>query len=269
MKMNWRHDYHVHSRLSKCAAEHTDQTPENIYAFALAHGYDSICLTDHMWDAAVPGASHWYESQTEEWVRQSLPLPEGDIPFFFGCEGEFVGGDRLSVSPEALARMDFVPVALNHFHMPAYVSPEQLETPQMAADLFASRLEDFSRLDLPWEKIGIAHPTCKLIVGHHTEYTPFDVFDRFDLERMRPVFRDFAAKGAGIELNGSSLALFRDAPESVARIFVLARDCGCKFYCGSDAHSLRELASVEQSSAPVVEYLELREEDRYRIPTRK
>ena len=49
------HDYHFHSNLSSCC--HDDKlTPDVALAAAVEAGYEALCLTDHLWDADVPGA---------------------------------------------------------------------------------------------------------------------------------------------------------------------------------------------------------------------
>ena len=77
-------DLHLHSRLSACA--HDEQlVPDHILQVAEEHNYLQLCLTDHLWDPAVPGASSWYAPQSIEHVRQYADLPKsGRLPFFFG-----------------------------------------------------------------------------------------------------------------------------------------------------------------------------------------
>lgn len=85
MKLN---DLHCHSSLSACCADKR-MTPERILRHAEEAGYETICLTDHLWDSAVPGASGWYAPQNIEHVRAALPLPQApSCHFYFGCETE-------------------------------------------------------------------------------------------------------------------------------------------------------------------------------------
>ena len=96
----FRHDFHVHSTLSSCCHDE-NMTPENILSYAEGHGYRALCLTNHLWDAAVPGAWPWYQPQDIAHSRQALPLPQrGRVRFLFGCEAEFAGGTRLSLARE-------------------------------------------------------------------------------------------------------------------------------------------------------------------------
>ena len=265
MKMTCKHDYHLHSYLSSCSRD-AEQTPEHIYSFAKEHGYDSLCVTDHLWDSLVPGASKWYEHQNVEHVMQNLPLPSGDIPFYFGCETEYCGGEKLGISKEHFNCFDFIVIPLNHFHMENFTRPAECNTPALSAELFMTRIEEITRLDLPWRHIGLAHLTDAFLARPAGKEKLGEVLSNLDYDRVRPFFRFFADNGVGIELNGSALSGVIDLfPEEILKFYRLARDCGCKFYCASDAHHLDALKNVELFSARVAEQLELRENDRYQI----
>jgi len=62
MKYIVDNDLHIHSYLSSCSDD-PEQTPEAILSHAKKYGLKTICLTDHFWDSAVPGASEWYAPQ--------------------------------------------------------------------------------------------------------------------------------------------------------------------------------------------------------------
>ena len=67
MKYSIDHDYHIHSYLSSCSQD-PEQTTENILLYAKRNNLTSICITDHFWDSAVPGASRWYAEQDFEHI---------------------------------------------------------------------------------------------------------------------------------------------------------------------------------------------------------
>ena len=54
--------------------------------------------------------------------------------------------------------------------------------------------------------------------------------------------------------------------ETRDRIFLIAKQNGCKFYASSDSHSLKGYASVGEKLPAIVEALGLTEDDRYIIP---
>ena len=48
-------DLHCHSTLSSCCSDPA-MTPQVILGHAERSNHQALCLTDHLWDAAVPGA---------------------------------------------------------------------------------------------------------------------------------------------------------------------------------------------------------------------
>ncbi len=257
------HDYHFHSCLSACCHDER-MRPDAILAAAAEQGVRELCLTDHLWDADVPGSSSWYRPQDIPHVRSVLPLPRNDeVRFFFGCETEYCGGDKLGLSREHFDGFDFVAIPTTHMHMRGFVRPAHVETEERMVDLYVERLEELSRLDLPWEKIGIAHLTCDLLFK---EGDVNWILRQLDEDRLLRVFDRLARAGAGIELNASSLAGWQSDPDAWLRPYRLARKAGCRFYSASDAHVLENLGKIAEILPGVVEALELTERDRYRIP---
>ena len=78
--------------------------------------------------------------------------------------------------------------------MKNFVRPEHIASPRQIADLFMDRLEEIGQLDIPHEKVGIAHITCGLIYKED----PPQVFKLLDEKRMRSIFDVFAKKGDGV-----------------------------------------------------------------------
>lgn len=261
MKVN--HDIHVHTRLSSCCHDEK-MTAQAILDHAIAHDYDTICITDHCWDLAAPGASDWYAPQTVEHVFSEGPLPKNDsVRVCMGVETEYCGGAKLGLSRAAFDRFDFVVIPPNHFHMENFVRPAQINTPEAIAELLMTRLEELQALDLPWRKIGIAHLSCGLL---NRGGTVTEVFRLMPSERLKKIFRTFAERGTGIELNAGS---FPDkAPEDFSEImrpYHIAREEGCKFYFCSDAHAVKNL-NIDALLAPVISDLQLTGDLMYRIP---
>jgi len=261
MKVN--HDIHLHTRLSACCGDEL-MTPEAILAHAVKKGYDTICITDHCWDSAVPGASGWYAPQSVEHVFSAGPLPESkDVRVCMGVETEYCGGSKLGLSRASFDRFDFVVIPPNHFHMENFVRPAEINTPEAIAELAMTRLEELQALDLPWNKIGIAHLSCGLM---NRGGTVSEVFRLMPAKRLARIFRTFAQRGTGIELNAGSFP--SKAPEDFSEImrpYHIAREEGCKFYFASDAHAVKNL-EMDALLAPVIADLQLTDEMIYRIP---
>ena len=252
------HDYHIHTHLSTCSGD-PEQTVENITRFAQQNGMHTICITDHLWDDSVPGASAWYQPQNIAHIQQSLPLPKPEgVRVLFGCETEYLGGAKLGLSPKHFDLFDFIIVPLNHFHMTGFVRPSGYDTAEKIADLLLTRMEEVAKLPLPWHKVGIAHPTCSLVFKEGNEA---DVYQALDPERLANAMKTFADKGVGIELNGSSFKEgWRKREEEHLKIYRAARDAGCRFYCGSDSHQPEHLTRTLQNLPTVIELLGLKDE---------
>ncbi len=62
MRYVFDNDLHIHSTLSSCSSDPAEST-ERILAYGVANHLKTLCLTDHFWDDAVPGASGWYAPQ--------------------------------------------------------------------------------------------------------------------------------------------------------------------------------------------------------------
>ena len=134
------------------------------------------------------------------------------------------------------------------------------------AELLLTRLEELTRLDLPFEKVGLAHLNCSLVFRDGDWH---QVMRLLDETRLRRCFAFYAKAGAGIELNASCFAPgWTDFEEENLRVFRLAKEEGCRFYCGSDAHHPQALPTVQEWLPLVAEKLGLCAQDRYQIPER-
>lgn len=255
-------DIHCHSGLSSCSSDPL-MTPQAILRHAQEQQYRMVCLTDHLWDSAIPGSSGWYAPQDIEHASRALPLPQGSVPFFFGCETELPASGVPALAREHFDLFDFVVIPPNHMHMKGLVRPDGVDTPQQMARLMENRLENLLMQDLPFEKIGIAHPTCDLMFR---EGLVSDVAAAMDESRLLRIFEGYAKAGCGIELNAYAFHEWDTRREDNLRIYRIAKAAGCKFYLSSDAHHPDQLSAVQERLPRVIDALALTEEDRYQLP---
>ena len=257
-------DLHIHSTLSSCC-RNPEQTPERILQYAKDFGLKTVCLTDHFWDSAVEGASNWYRPQDFAHISQARPLPQAEgIRFLFGCETDMDKYMTLGLSRELWDEFDFIVVPTTHLHMKGFTIAEEDDTPEGKARVWVERLDALLNMDLPFHKVGIAHLSSTLMERTSPEAHAhlLDLIDGDDMERL---FRKAAQLGVGIELNSSSVNPAPAQQESVLRMFRIAKRCGCKFYCSSDAHSPAEMECAKEVFEKIVDWLELTEDDKFVI----
>ena len=266
MKYVIDHDLHIHTFLSICSQDET-QIPENILKAAKSRGLKTICVTDHYWDDLVPCNTKynwWYREQNFAHISKYLPLPKDDeVRFLFGCETDMDSSYNVGVPRERWNDFDFIIISTTHFH---HMTGEEWENAdnEALAGLWVKRFEALLNTDLPFRKIGIAHPACSLINTKSRE-DYLDVLGRIPDEDMRRLFKKAAEAGMGIELNYDDINCPDDEADRVFRMFRVAKKCGCKFYLGSDAHSQRALKNVDAAFLRAIDILDLTEEDKFKI----
>ena len=255
------HDYHIHSTLSSCCKD-PEQTPEAILRYGETNGLKEICLTNHVWDDTVAPAGPWYQPQNIPHIRSILPLPQSEkVRFHFGCEADIDQNLILGLSDEAAAEMDFINVAVSHLHIESNV-PKSTPLEQRAV-IYVQRMNVALNSSLPDGKVGFAHPTTPLIAnaapdGH------LRVLDMIPDSVMIHLFTRAAERRFGVELNFDATRYTPEQQKSAYRLYHIAKECGCKFYLGSDAHSLKALDAAMEKFDRMIDALGLTEDDKFK-----
>ena len=260
MRFSVDHDFHIHSFLSRCSGD-AAQTPEAMLSYAARFGLKKICVTDHFWDARVPGASAWYRGQDLDHLRSILPLPEGEIRFCFGAETEMDRSFRLGIAPQTFDAFDFVIIPTTHLQMSGFTIQEGASEADRAR-LWVERLDALLKMPLPWRKIGIAHLTTPLI-GGNDRTMHLRILERLEEKQIRSLFWRAARAGVGIELNFDSFSYTDGELAVVLRIYRLAKEAGCRFYLGSDAHHPHAFDRAADNFEYIIELLDLQESDKF------
>lgn len=266
------HDLHIHSHLSLCSDD-PGQTSEAILAWGQANHLHTLALTNHFWDDDVSIPPEWYHKQNYAHIAQALPLPQAsDCRFLFGIEGEMDHDLTIGIRPGTYDRFAFIIIPTTHLHMDGFtIYPETEGGIAERAGLWIRRFEALLASDLPAGKTGIAHLTCPLIAGSRRN-TSFEehlrIIDVISDDEYARLFAGAAARGYGIELN---MPIFNYSEEDLPRVlrpYRIAKDCGCKFYLGSDAHSRRAHENAAKGFARMVSLLGLTEEDKLELVRR-
>ncbi len=264
MKYAIDHDLHIHSELSWCSGD-PEQNTSNILEYAKRENLRQICLTDHLWDKAAGEPNDWYGHQDVEHLQKALPLPEAEgVQFLFGCETELNKDNVLGLAPENFDKFDFIIIPTTHMHFHGFTIDEKYFSLEGRREKWIERFEAVTHMDLPWGKVGIGHMTCPLMGRDYPEMH-LEILDGIPDATYRELFRHAAKVGAGIELNFPVISYSEEQLSRALRPYRLAKECGCKFYLGSDAHTPRGLASQRRRAEKYVEVLDLHEEDKFII----
>ena len=262
MRYIYDHDIHIHSQISVCSND-PQQTPERILQYGIDNGLKTLCLTDHFWDKTIDGASDFYAVQDYERISAALPLPQAEgVRFLFGCETEMDRFHRLGITRETIDKLDFVIIPTTHFHMVGYtLFKKELRSSKTRAKAWVERFEALLNMDLPFHKIGVAHLCCGLIAP--TRRVFLNTIKAIPEDDMRRLFTKSAQLGVGIELNADDMNFKEKEADTVLRPFRIAKECGCKFYMGSDAHHPATLDRVKAIFERAIDYLDLEERDKF------
>jgi len=265
MRFIYDNDLHIHSKISSCSRDEK-QTPERILEYAKQNNLKTICLADHFWDSRVKGAEgSWYEGQNFEHISKALPLPQADgIEFLFGCETEMDKFFTLGIAKESFDKFDFVVVPTTHLHFMGFTIDIEDNSFVKRARLWVDRIDALLSKDLPFHKMGLAHITCSLVAPAREEYLEvIRLIPEWEMERL---FRKAAEVGIGIELNASALNFADEGEAEIAlKPYKIAKKCGCKFYCASDAHHPEHLDRTKAIIERAIDLLELTEADKFHI----
>ncbi len=268
MKYITDHDYHIHSLRSFCSRDPL-QTPESILKKAKEDGLKEICLTNHFWDEKVKGIDGLELEQNFENIKKDLPLPADDgVKFFFGCETDLDKRMVLGVSPENYGLFDFIIVSTTHLHLNGFTVDEEI-TDEDRAKLYVKRAEAVLNMDLPFYKIGFAHLTTNHITRggkNRSRYGHLDIIDMIPDSTFYDLFREIKKKGAGVELNFNLDYYENDVlKERSLRPYRIAKDCGCLFYFGSDAHHPSGFNGRKERFETTIGALDLKESEKFKI----
>lgn len=264
MKYIVDNDLHIHSKISSCSSD-LEQNNERILQYAIDNSFNTICLTDHFWDDAVDGASDWYKPQNYEHIVSAKPSPQTEnVRFLFGCETELNKNMILGISKEKFDLFDFIIIPISHFHMLDYtISREDASSTKGRAAAWLRRFDAVVNMDLPFHKIGLAHLTCGLIAPSKEER--LEVIKALPSEEMERLFAKAARFKMGIELNLGDMSFPMENAEIVLRPYRIAKQCGCKFYFGSDAHHPQRFENAKEVFERAVDLLMLTENDKFII----
>lgn len=234
------YDLHVHTYLSACCSARDEQQPAAILARAHAMGLAAIGFSDHIWANPAIEPCDWYRPQNGPHVQRLrddlAAVADSPVRALVGCEADTIAPGRFGLIPEFAAPFDHVLLSCSHFHMKGFVEQPADDTPAAVGRHLLKFFRSAVQSGLP---TAIAHP-----------FLPFGFTTQFEAAIASISDEEFAdafglAARAGVALEITTSFLPPDPPsapggwrlETPARFLRLAREAGCRFTFGSDAHN--------------------------------
>lgn len=260
--MKITHDFHIHTGLSTCARDKENATLEKYLENAKTYGFTQMGFADHFWDDAIPGAIPWYQPQNlahvlqlKEQLRQVKDCP---AKLYFGCEVEYDPYRRdVAVTEEHAELFDFIIVPNSHTHK---TMPKDLYEPyERHAEFMLQAYEDILDSQVSRYITAIAHPFQAVCC-------PYDypvLMNMIRDDQYKRLFDKTAEKGIAFEINMHVFSQLTDEQICAMpqiRLFRLAKEAGCKFIFGSDAHTYKPHERYFRTEF-LCDLLELKESD--------
>jgi len=260
--MNITHDLHLHTGLSLCAPR--EAKFEDFIEPALKMGLKKIGISNHFWHEDIPPLYEdgYFIIQNYKYIATEADAirREKRINISFGCEAEYnyVMGD-VAMPEECAERFDHILVAHSHTHL---IMPRELaEDPARHMQFLMKSYADIIRGKLSKYITAIAHPFDPICTPLEIVWKMYDTVTDDD---FRFLLDETAERGIAYELNvgGHSLKTREDFEKlPVLRPARLAKECGCKFTFGSDAHSAPEFTYYKENAELLADILSLTDDD--------
>lgn len=264
-----KQDLHVHTHLSDCG-DRKAFIADYIKA-AKGLGIERIGFSDHAWDMNIEGCSDWYKPQGYRRLatryEEIKKIDTLGIDILLGAEGEYASF-LLGISDMAAEFTDYILVPHSHTHMKGFVLPADcIGDPKKHGDYLVKSfisLCNHEKRNLFW---GIVHPMYP--IGEDYEYVKqlYSHISDATLEECA-----LAAKEAdmAIEANISVLGKVLGKDDNCyIRFYNACKAAGCKFFMGSDAHSIAAFNKCHNMQKEVLAVCGLNEGDFTAVIPRK
>lgn len=270
MKVN--HDFHIHTNLSLCAPDKTG-TVENYLISAKKHGLDKLGFANHFWGSEAGDSQYYktvkmnpenyYLTQNYDYISQIKPELEKcrceEVKFYFGAECEYDPFKKsIAVSKEHVESFDFLIVPNSHTHM---MMPKSFYEPyEKHIEFMFDAFYDIINCEFSKYITSIAHPFRAVAPPYDRTILNKMITD----DQYKRAFDAAANKNIAMEIN--VFPIVKETPNDIStldediRMFRLAKECGCKFTFGSDAHIISEHTNYSNADM-VAEILGLNEND--------
>ncbi|HNT34304.1 MAG TPA: hypothetical protein PKH07_04825 [bacterium] len=253
-------DLHIHSYLSACSNEKDTRTPGAIVSLAEEMGLRAMGFADHLWTNPNLAPSEWYRPQDESQISRIRNELEGicsKVRVLVGCEAETIAPGKFGITRAFADQLDFVLLACSHFHQKEFVEQPDGDSPQ---ELGKHIMKFFRSAVSSGLATSIPHPLipCGSLDKFDeaiASLSDAELQDAFGLAQSHRVALEITVGFIPNEKRPFSI-------ETPIRFLSLAKQAGCKFTLGTDAHSFKQQKRL-QELRPLVEALQLTDEDEW------
>ena len=236
-------DFHIHSdhESKRGRTEKMQEYVEEVYR----HGMTTAGFSEHYWNGAFSGWGKWYQPQTTKQLEeireaaQKVRLPEG-IRIRIGCESEYSKDGVIPLTMEDVRALDYVIVPHSHLNMVGTVTEHSYQKdPKGAARYMVRTFMEVMRHKMAEHITILAHPFVPVGMDEEQDAVLSYITNEEFIQSAR------AARDMGIALEINSLTWRGKTMEEVEhsefiRFYRIAREEGCCFTFGSDAHGIRQ-----------------------------
>lgn len=238
-------DSHFHTTLSDCCSDPA-MTVENVAKHLASRGFQLIAVTDHIWDNSAITPNNFYKLHPAcNILKQAQHIRAGKFPLkvLAGCEADMRAPGEFGITQSLREKLDLVIMASDHFHMHKFVEQPNPVTPENVGRLI---LKFFRSAATSGLADVLAHPLFPCGFVQLYDRAVATISDDEFLE----ICGEAAFRGVAMEINSSILRTAVDnhcSPETTERIFTLAKQAGCRFTFGSDAHQMTTFDDIALS----------------------
>ena len=221
-------DLHLHTNLSLCAAPET--TIGSYLQLCEKEGIKRIGISNHIYYSK--GIEHTLK------IRDEIKALQGNTPIdiLTGCELELFYGQEPLLQVKDADKFDYILVAPSHiFNQIHHYKDYDLSTSEKICDMLIKNFKRACCLDYG-VPTAICHPLYPICAPEQQE-----ILDCMTDDMLAECYTLAAKHNKSMEIHA---CLYRNTvfldeeglSPSYVRMLSIAKECGCKFHFGSDAH---------------------------------
>ena len=221
-------DLHLHTNLSSCAPNTT--TVSTYLEHCETEGIKKIGISNHLYNDK--GIDHTLKIKDEIYALQNST----SVQILLGCEMEVFYDEEFMLNKTTAAQFDYVLLAPSHiFNQMQHYEKFDLSSSDKIRNLIIDNFKRACLLDLGLPT-AICHPLYPICAPNQQE-----ILDGMTDEQLAECYTLAAQHNKSIEIHA---CLYRDTvtldqeglSPSYIRMLSVAKQCGCKFHFGTDAH---------------------------------